>query len=188
MSAGPINDVPRRAEYPRFRLRTLFFVVTVCGVLFGVMHALGPVASVALAMVMASIGLHVAGNALGTARRDASTEPLSESFRSSIEDALLKQHCEAARGAHRLRESTPLGWTIRITTLLGASTGLALGIVGLREWTNAELPGLVFGAMSAAVLGGFFGFLTGSFLEIARRAWWQATCESRRDQMRPHDG
>lgn len=188
MSAGPFNDVPRFAEYPRFRLRTLFFVVTLCGVLFGVMHALGPMASIGVAMVLATIGLHVAGNALGTMRRDATTQQVGERGHDPVDTSLVIEQCLQAKATHRLRESAPLGWTIRITTLLGATVGLVLGIVVLEQLTHAALPGLIFGAMSAAVLGGFFGFLSGSFLEVARRAWWQAMCESRRDQMRPHDG
>jgi hypothetical protein len=167
-------------------LRTLFVVVTLFGVVFGVLHAVGPVASIAFLMVLATVGLHMAGNALGTSRRDESTERFGEASRPAVDEACLSECCAAVRVTHRLREHAPLGWIIKITTLLGAAGGMAVGIVSLKEWTNAEWPGLVFGALSAAVLGGFFGFLGGSFLEIARRAWWQATCDSRRDDRRLH--
>jgi hypothetical protein len=180
MSVGPLHHVPRSTDPPQFRLRTLFIVVTLFGMLFGVMHTLGPVASVVVVMVLLTVGLHMAGNALGTSRRDESTERFGE--RVAVDQAQLAQRCEAVKAGHRLRERTPLGWVIRVTTILGSAGGISLGVVVLKELTRAELPGLIFGAMSAGVLGGFFGFLGGSFLEITRRAWWQATCESREDE------
>ncbi len=183
MSAGPLHDVPRVADSLQFRLRTLFIIVTLFGVLFGVMHVLGPIASVVLLMLLAIVGLHMAGNALGTSRRDESTERFGELSSPQIDERELTERCAAVKVTHRLREHTPLGWVIRITTFLGAASGMALGTIALKDWTNAELPGLIFGAISAGVIGAFFGFLAGSFLEIARRAWWQATCESRRDQI-----
>lgn len=179
MSVGPFQHVPPSADAPQFRLRTLFIIVTLFGVMFGVMHALGPVASMVFVMVVLTVGLHMAGNALGTTRRDASSERVGD--RPAIDPAQLAQRCEAVKAVHRLRERTPLGWVIQLTTLAGAAGGMALGVVVLKELTRAELSGLIFGAASAGVLGGLFGFLGGSFLEILRRAWWQATCESKKD-------
>jgi hypothetical protein len=188
MSAGPLQNLPRAAIGPQFRLRTLFFVVTLFGVLFGLLHALGPIAFTVFLMVAATIGLHMAGNALGTTRRDESTESFGEAARPVLDEVGVAERCAAVKSSNRLREHAPLGWVIRITTLLGAATGMTAGVFALSHWTDGRLPGLILGATSAGVLGGFFGFLGGSFLEIARRAWWQATCESRRDQARTRHG
>jgi hypothetical protein len=188
MSAGPLHNLPRAATGPQFRLRTLFLAVTVFGVLFGLLHALGPIASAVFLMVLATIGLHMVGNALGTTRRDESTERFGERARPVVDQFGVAERCAAVKKSHRLRERSPLGWVIRITTLLGATAGMAAGVFALSQWTDGKLPGLVLGATSAGVLGGFFGFLGGSFLEITRRAWWQASFESRRDQARTRNG
>ncbi|MCC7084229.1 MAG: hypothetical protein IT427_04390 [Pirellulales bacterium] len=188
MSVGPLHKLPHAVDPPQFRLRTLFFVVTLCGLLFGVMHALGPIVSAALLMALMTVGLHIAGNALGTSRRDESTEWFGTATRSATDDIEMAERIAAATAAHRLREHTPLGWIIRATTLFGAALGMVLGMVLLHEWTKGKWPGLILGAMSAGVLGGFLGFLSGGFLEIMRRAWWQASTESRRDKMRTRNG
>jgi hypothetical protein len=59
-------------ERPQFCLRTLMLSVTLCGVLFATMSALGGLWSVMLILFLSLAAAHVFGNALGTKLRDAS--------------------------------------------------------------------------------------------------------------------
>jgi len=59
-----------------------------------------------------------------------------------------------------------------------AAAGLIFGTVALLLATRAGFGGIILGALSAAVLGGFLGFTSGSFLMVATRAFREATVES----------
>jgi hypothetical protein len=74
------------------------------------------------------------------------------------------------RNKQRLSRTTPVVATA--AALVGAVAG---GI--LLAWFNAPrgtLAGLVVGGLSCGFLGGFVGFLAGSFLEIFGPAWTEA--------------
>ena len=169
------NDGP--IGFPQFRLRTLFLVTTVCGAFFAILGAIGFLASVGLIVVLSIVCLHVLGNVLGRKLRehspvgmyDEASQPISFSHR-PIEPV-------AALASSRLFERTSVGWTMRVFCATGALAGGTLGAVALCLWDAIRLPGIVLGGISSAVVGAFFGFLIGSFLEMALRAWWQAASE-----------
>jgi len=82
----------------------------------------------------------------------------------------------AAVGAVRLSESARPGWPMFVVTAAGALVGGALGGVSLSllSLDQAGYTGVIVGTVSAAIVGGFFGFLTSTFAQIALRAWNEA--------------
>ena len=150
----------------------MFAVVAIFAVLFAAMQTLGPVASVGLLFALAVIGLHVAGNALGTTLRDNAPTESPEKFHAHR--AAAAQTRVAALPPSRLYHRTSLGWIIWVTTLLGCAAGGWYGATELAPWFGPTTAGLAVGAGSSAVLGAFFGLLSGSFLKMALSAWWQA--------------
>jgi hypothetical protein len=173
MASGPIIG-SRNGSKPQFGLRTMLAVVAILAVLFAVMSTIGPTASVGLLLTLAVIGLHVAGNALGTTLRDnAPTEAIEQRAAHQPRAAALKR-ASAALPPSRLYHRTSLGWMIWVTTVLGCGVGGWFGATELAPWFGPSTAGLVVGAGSFAVLGAFFGFLSGSFLKMALTAWWQA--------------
>ncbi len=85
MATGPFFNERRDLRLPQFRLRTLMWFVALLAVLFAVMGVIGPLASTGLLMFLVLIGLHVAGNAVGTTLRDSaprrSVDPAPAKFR-----------------------------------------------------------------------------------------------------------
>jgi hypothetical protein len=63
-----------------------------------------------------------------------------------------------------------------LATTIGAILGGTLGSVALvlLSLDQAGYTGVIVGTISAAAVGGFLGFLTSSFAEIALRAWREA--------------
>lgn len=177
MAAELIPESHDRFHWPQFGLRSLFLAIALLGVLFALMTAIGATASAALLLILAMVGLHVAGNRLGTLLRDGADDRCSEnSCAESLVDAPpipVPQN----QPLPRLCQHTRLSWLNRILIALGIVAGATCGYEVLLNWTTAALPGLVVGSVSSGVLGGSFGFLLASFLEIALCAWWQASSD-----------
>jgi hypothetical protein len=122
----------------------------------------------------ALVAAHVFANAWGhqaaldRRRRDAINPP-----RATPPAAIAWHDLPAAT---RLRRQIPLGSSMRVATLAcaaaGGSLGVALLLMGKLGETGWE--GIVVGGLSAAILGGFFGFLTSSFVQTAGSAWGEA--------------
>jgi hypothetical protein len=179
MSSAPSIEPRDQTVLPQFTLRTMFAAVALICVLLALEGLLGPIASAVLVSGLALVGLHVAGNALGTTLRDQTSEKRpfqhDEQFSEITQTAIRSL---AAAPPPRLSQRTRLSWLSPIVICLGAIIGAWLAADVLVETTNAHIPGVVVGSISGAVLGGFFGFLGGAFLEMALTAWWQATSNS----------
>jgi hypothetical protein len=158
------------ARWPQFHLRTLMLAVTGCCVLLGLTKEIGPLASVGLCFFLALVGLHVAGNAIGTSLRQEVNRELAAERPQPVAPARER----VATSPSRLRERTPLGWMVLLLTGVGAALGGSLGSLAYAYWTDVNTAGLIVGSISAAILGGFFGFLASSFSKIIFRAWRQA--------------
>jgi hypothetical protein len=174
MAAGPVNDVGEFQRLPQFRLRTLFLLMGFLAVLFAIMGFIGPMASAALLFFLALVGLHVAGNALGTSLRDRVSDQVGWQHLPSIGRPLFANRPAWTALAPRLSEHTPIGWIIWAIGLLGALTGGALGRMAFGQLDSSPSE-LAVGTISLAVLGAFLGFLIGSFLTMLLRAWNQAS-------------
>ncbi|HEY2880828.1 MAG TPA: hypothetical protein VGJ15_00290 [Pirellulales bacterium] len=184
MAVGPHSEPHDRLKLPQFTLRTMFLVIAALGVLFAVMTVIGPWASVGLLFALAMVGLHVAGNAIGTTLRD-NNSPANIQFREPPRidsEAVPVRHKTAPP---RLCEHKRLSWLNCITTVLGAVAGGYAGAIVLGVWASTPLRGLVLGCASSALLGGFLGFMAGSIVEIALAVWWQATSPPRTIETAP---
>ncbi len=149
--------------------------VTGCCLLLGLMKEIGPLPSALLCLFLLLIILHVAGNALGTSLRKEADRKIDEDGPPS---PLPPRSARAAEPPGRLRERTSPGWIVVILTALGAAVGGSLGSMAYAYWTDVTTAGLIVGSISAAILGGFFGFLSGCFLKTLLRAWRQALEEA----------
>lgn len=172
-----LSESPKAATLartrPQFGLRTLMLAVTLCSVLFAITAALGALWSLTLGFFVALVLAHVAGNALGTQLRDtASRQPAADESSGRRFDAAQPP----VPTARRLRERTGVGRGMLVIAGGGALSGGALGGFGMAELfgAGAGLPAFGLGIFSAAVLGGFFAFLTCSFCCVFSRAMCEA--------------
>ncbi|MFO0897458.1 MAG: hypothetical protein U0836_08550 [Pirellulales bacterium] len=170
MSSDPQRpDVPRLLA-PRFSLRSLLLWMTLlCGLLaLLVSVSLGP--AIVIASVAVLIGAHVVGNALGTRLRDQAPRITDTAAGRCLATPVAADlPVTSLRNKQRLSRTTPV--VACVAALLGALVG---GVV--LAWFNPQgtLAGLVVGGLSCGFLGGFVGFLAGSFLEIFGPAWTEA--------------
>jgi hypothetical protein len=174
---------PGSSNLSQYNLRTLFAAVAILAAVFASARYGGGAGFMAAATVAALIAAHVIGNALGTRLRDE-VSPQFNPKPSHVPPCEGTRSVPTTMGKLRLHERTPLGRVIHITSGGAAVMGAVLGGLALAAWTDASLTGWFVGTISSAVLGGFFGFLLASFLEMTLRAWWQAT---ERQQNRPGD-
>ena len=134
------------------------------------------------AVVAASIAAHVAGNALGTRLRDATDRDLDPGrTRFSRGTPPLPP----AQPTH-LEIRSPLGRLVPVSAGIGAGCGGLAGSVALATLTEASAAGAILGGVSSAVIGGLFGFLLASFVEIVRTSVREAIAAEERKPSLPH--
>lgn len=169
---------------PRFSLRTLFLTITLFGCLFAAVAALGAVKGSVVVLAVLLILAHVFGNSIGTRLRNSSDRAIQtrDTAQNPAVIAPILQHQPPVRlaGNVRLHRVVPV-------TLLSAVTGAMLGGVGLAYiYPEAPAAAIGLGVVSSAVLGGFAGFVTSSFVAVFRQAWDEAlvSCDSRGNRPR----
>ena len=173
--AGPIknSDAPSLTlGRPQFCLRTLMLMVTLCGVLFALMSALGGLWSLMLILFLSLAAAHVLGNAIGTQLRDATGRHPRPADAAEPYDATSPP----VPPAQRLQERTGIHRKMVVVAALGAILGGTSGGLVLLATLGerASLASLGLGIGSSAVLGGFFGFLLSSFCLVFSRALSEA--------------
>lgn len=129
---------------------------------------LGIAGWMATVVVAASVAAHVAGNALGTKLRAATDRRLAtrRRGRAGLPFAPAPPVVLGARA--------PLGRLVPVSAGIGAVCGGTAGAAALALLTSATLPGAILGGVSSAVVGGLFGFLLASFVEIVRTSLREA--------------
>jgi hypothetical protein len=176
ISVSHITETERMARPPQFGLRTLLLTVTALSILFAVFAAVGPMWSAMLAMVFSLVGLHVAGNALGTRLRDDAPRLVEIDKPVGTEDPAPLQMAPEFPAATRLQEHASIDYHCWIAAAAGALLGASIGgicVAGL-VGERLTLPGLLLGITSSAMLGGLFCFLASSLFLVARTAWQEA--------------
>ena len=133
------------------------------------------------AVVAASIAAHVAGNALGTKLRDATDRDLA-SRRRGMPRGIAP--IPATKPTH-LEIRTSLGRLVPVSAAIGAACGGLAGTIALALFTQASGAGAVLGGVSSAVIGGLFGFLLASFVEIVRTSIREAIAAEERKPPSP---
>lgn len=179
MTNQPDFEVQSPPKRPQFTLRSMFLATAILAVVFSVMGYIGPVASAALLLAAAVIGLHVAGNSIGTTLRDSAPMRPPES---GAPADFAARAAAIPRASSRLCERTPLRWPIRTMSLIAGAGGGLFGAILLHEWIGTSISALAVVTLSFIVLGVLLGFLLGSFLEILLRAWSQATSQLSKDR------
>jgi hypothetical protein len=159
---------------PKFSLRALWLSMTVLCCLFAAMASLGALWSAVLALFLLLAAAHVIGNKMGTHLRDLAdrqivAEQLAKPRRSSERVMLSMPVPEQLTSRRKLNRVTLL------MTIGGALIGAEMGGLGLVAiYPHASIGAMALGIFSSAVLGGFAGFLTSSFLSVVRQALAEA--------------
>ena len=158
------------------RLVTYSWLAVVLAVASAAIGWLGLAGWMAAAVLIASIGMHVAGNAIGTRLRDDTDRDLDRLGTSHRPWAIV--NVPVARPGH-LQRTTPLGRLVPVSAGIGGLCGGAIGAGCLLTLTSCSTAGAVIGGTSAAVIGALAGFLAASFVEIVRNSLREAIAAER---------
>ena len=166
----PTTNSRYRAQ---FSLRALLLGVTLAAVLCGLIVSVSPLWTLIIGWFFVLVVGHVLGNWLGTRLRQ------KRQLRDAQADS-FDEHppCGPVRYAptSRLRHHVALGRSMFISTVISAVAGCALGVIYLIRYSaHVTTSGLAVGAISAAVIGGVFGFLTSAFITVTMCAIHEAS-------------
>jgi hypothetical protein len=190
--AGDIST----ADVPLFRfgLRQLFlFVAAVCALMAAMASSSG-LAALVILLAVAIVAMHVFATALGTRLqtrteqerlRQWSVQPeINESNQSASEQSAKLQAIRSApRSPWHGRGGTYLPWLPRLVIGAMVVGGLAGGfLLGGTIGHRTSLEGIIVGAASFAVLGGWISFLAGNFYGVFRHGFREALAEQQKDQ------
>jgi hypothetical protein len=153
---------------------TYSWLVVVVAIACAAIGWLGIAGWIAVAVVIASVGMHVAGNALGTTLREAADRDLARlRHRTAVPAAVPRPK------PTRLERRQSLGRLVPVSATIGATVGGLSGAAALTTLTSASIAGAALGGVSSAVIGGLFGFLAASFVEIIRTSLREAIAAER---------
>jgi hypothetical protein len=156
------------------RLATYSWFAVVLALACAAIGWLGLAGWMAVAVVAASVAMHVAGNAIGTRLRDATDDDLARRRGGRRDPVTLPP----ARSSHLERRSS-LGRLVPVSAAIGGVCGGVAGVVCLITMTASSPAGAVLGGLSSAVIGGLLGFLGASFVEIVRTSLREALAAER---------
>jgi hypothetical protein len=142
---------------------TYSWLAVVLGVACAAIGWLGIAGWMAAAVLVASVAMHVAGNALGTRLRDAADRDLAR-----LRGRAIALHALPRPRPTRLEQRSSLGRLVPVSAGIGAVCGGVTGATALAVMTSSSLAGAALGGVSSAVIGGLVGFLVASFVEIVR--------------------
>ncbi len=199
MSTVPLSvgsDPKNGDDLPLFRfgLRQLFlFVAAFCTLLAALVSASGLYALVVL-LAVSVVVMHVFATGLGTRlqirteqeqfrRLTADPTGVQSSASASERSAKLESIRSAPRSPWHGRGCTYLPWLPKLVVSAMALAGLAgslvlSGLIGDRT----SPAGIVVGAVSFAILGGWIAFLGGNFYGVFRHGFREALAEQQKDQ------
>ncbi|MEX0671294.1 MAG: hypothetical protein WD060_12655 [Pirellulales bacterium] len=153
---------------------TYSWLAVVLGVAGAAIGWLGLAGWIAAAVLIASVAMHVAGNAIGTRLREAADRDLSRVPRR--DGFPLLPHPSRPS---RLEKRESLGRLVPVSAGIGAACGGITGATALAALTSSSLAGAALGGVSSAVIGGLIGFLGASFVEIVRTSLRDAIAAER---------
>jgi hypothetical protein len=145
------------------RLVTYSWLAVVLAIACAAIGWLGLAGWMAAAVLLASVAMHVAGNAIGTRLREATDHDLALRRETFTEQAPLP-----ASGPTHLERRSSLGRLVPVSAGIGAVCGGTAGTLSLLWLTASSPAGALLGGGSSAVVGALLGFLGASFVEIVR--------------------
>jgi len=190
----PVAVMPPELPLFRFSLRHLFwFVAVVSTLMAGVVAAKGPTAVVLLLaalVVMAHVVATAIGNRLRAHADDLRAWESAAGCTGLNHESVIEQ--TASRSSVRLGPRSPwhehgniaLPWLSRlviVAVVVGGLSGALLLRFTIGHRTSPA--GIVVGAVSIAVLCGWFAFLAGSFYGIFRHGLREAVAEQKKDEV-----
>jgi len=171
---------------------TYSWLAVVLGVACAAIGWLGLAGWIAVVVCAASVGGHVAGNAIGTRLREAADRDLTRtggrgraaagnfSGRGrAVAGPITDQPLPPRRPPAQLQKRTSLGRLLPVSAAIGGVCGGVIGAGALLQLTSSSLAGALLGGVSSAVVGGLAGFLGASFVEIVRTSLREAIAAER---------
>ena len=165
------------------RLVTYSWLAVVLAIACAAIGWLGLAGWMAAAVLLASVAMHVAGNAIGTRLREATDQDLALR-RNTARPASAPL---PASGPTHLERRSSLGRLVPISAGIGAACGGTAGTLSLLWLTASSPAGALLGGGSSAVVGGLLGFLGASFVEIVL-ASLRESLAAERAATQPPDG
>lgn len=168
---------------PQFSVFSLLLLTTSVAGMIVLGLRVGPMAALVALLAILSVVAHVAGAALGErlrGRQGDYAEGPDEGDAVRIRQPTQAQPSDFAQATQlshkRALHRRPIAWCIG----LGAGLAAILGstILCIVMWDDLSIPNVMFGAVSAAVIGGMIGFWVGSLYQVARSALAEAKEET----------
>lgn len=189
--AGSVSgaDVPLL----RFGLRQLFLFMAAFSALLAAVASSSGLTSLVLLLAVSIVVMHVFATALGTRlqlrteqeqlHREAQQSKMRESSAIYEQSAKLQAIRSAPRSPWHSRGCTYLPWLPRLVIGAMMVGGLGGGVLlGGTIGHRTSVEGIIVGAASFAVLGGWISFLGGNFYGVFRHGFRQALAEQQKDQ------
>jgi hypothetical protein len=175
----------------RFGLKQLFWFVGACSLLLAGIVLSDGLTTLALLLASLVVVAHLFGTALGSRLRAQSDREHTWRFDSEFADSAGLAASDSPRlpALNNLRSpwhgrrTTALPWLPRLILagVLFCGVGGAI-LLAILIGPRTSLAGILVGAISLAVLGGWFSFLGGSFYGIFRHGLREALADQRRDE------
>ena len=178
----------------RFGLRQLFLFVAAFSVFLAALAISHGLTVLIILLAAAVVVMHVFATALGTRLQERTEQEQfrqqavrPKSFESlevaSEQSAKLQAIRSAPRSPWHGRGCTYLPWLPRLVVGAVIAGGIIGGaVLGGTIGHRTSLEGIIVGAASFAVLGGWISFLGGNFYGVFRHGFREALAEERKDQ------
>ena len=153
----------------------MWMVAALC-VLLALIKVLSPVMSVGLIVFVLAVIAHVIGNSLGTKLRDNGCLGSLDEDTRQVADLRASVDRGKFCPPPRLGVRAALGRSMIVVSIAGALVGAICGgaLLAWANWQEATPPNMVVGTGAFAVLGGFAGFGSSTFVEVLWGAITQA--------------
>ncbi len=156
------------------RLHTFFWLAAALAIAFSAINWLGLAGWLATLVIFGCLAMHIAGNAIGTRMQEATDRDLFRTRQRSP-----RTDVPVPSPSHLERHSRT-GWLLPISVSIGGFIGGISGATALTLLASSSFAGALLGGLSSAVLGGIFGFLIASFINILRTSLRESLDAERR--------
>lgn len=157
---------------PQFRLFTLFLLLTLFGLIFAAFHYIGPLGTFVLVLAILVIAAHVSGNAIGSVLRD-NVRPASQPREDlTPRPAVPVESTPATQLSEKRSLGKPIYWVTAISGPIWGVVGISIAHVTSSK--PISISNTIAGAVVLGMLGAFWTFVTGSFLQVGFGAFLHA--------------